>query len=168
MSSVPYIAPWATTFTKYATQLYTPSVIGSVSLQMTIPVNQWWRIIYVTGTLTTTAAAGNRVVVFQVQDSKSVIIFLVAATDPQAASNVTTYLFTSSSSSYTNKAVASSGFSAAALPDLLWPPSSVLTLQCTSSLAGDAMAAAATYAVEVYTESERPGVLQPLATPLIS
>lgn len=165
-ATVPYVAPWQTGFDKYSSQLYSPTVVGGVTLQMTVPTGQWWRVLYATGTFVTSAIAQNRIMEFQVVDASSVSRLIVISTQAQTASTTTTYLFMATSAAYTNQAVASAGFALSPIPDILWPFGSTIELQCVTSVAGDAFMTAGTFAVEVYTE-DRPGVLTPTPTPLI-
>lgn len=164
--ATPYVAPWESGFKRYSTQLYTPTLVIPSVERMTIPDGQWWRIIYLNGTFGTSAIVGPRTVFVVMQKPGGAIVFQEYAPASPGASAFANYLYGPGLTAFANTTDPTAVSVVATLPDLLWQPGTVISLQVAGAQAGDSWQGAATYAVEVYTpEKEGSSILVP--TPAI-
>lgn len=157
--SVPFIAPWAANFNRYAVQVYTPQVDTGFHLFFTPPSNTWLRVVYLSATLETSAAVANRVVQVVVTDPMGHQIFDVGAPVSQPASTSYQYMWAPGLTSYANTTNPNAGFIAAALPDVIWARGATIDIRVTLSDPADFYGATRTFALETYTEQDD-GTLQ--------
>ncbi len=168
MSSVlvPYAAPWQTGFERFATQLYTPTPVSFFKQTMTIPANQWWRIIYLNATFVYNGGGTARSMVMEIDNAKGSPILAVWSPTTSPITSICTYLFGPYLTTFSSTADPTCAMQAETIPDLLWPPGATIFLSNNNNQAADTLGVAV-FAVEVYTE-QRPGVFVPVATPVLA
>lgn len=166
-ASIPYVAPWQSGFDRYSTQLYPIPALTATASKIVIPDGQWWRIVYVNTSWATSAAAANRTLELDVLDRAGVVKFVVQTPLVQIASTIGNYLFAPNAMPTTNTSQALNEFGSMTIPDMLWPPGFQIEVRLLGAQANDGISQQNQIAVEIYTESERPGVLQPSPSPLV-
>jgi hypothetical protein len=151
-SGVPYVAPWQSGFERHPVQNLTPAASGAAKLSLPVPEGQWWRLIYANGRFTTSALPNNRGVFLSIVGADGVEVLRAFAAAAQTPGNTYTYLYGPHVTTFAVVAGTATQMIAEAIPDLLWPPNSVIALDVNQPLAGDAWEASPrTFSVEVYT-----------------
>lgn len=169
MSTLPYVAPWQTQFTRYSTQLYSMSANG-ISRELTIPSLQWWRIGYASARYNTSADAGGRQITFDIGTPGGTTGLTIAAPISQGAGATGLYTVAPNVSAFGSNVSTFATVAVWSIPDLLWGPGTKFTFTDLNNQTGDTFAFLPTLAAEVYTEdynSAGQAVLTPAATPLL-
>lgn len=163
-SGLPYVAPWKTDFTQYSVQLYTATQINTNTFGMTIPVGQWWQIIYLSWAYTTSAIGGTRLTFVTMVDDHNTTRFFCFTAAGQAASVASQYVAGPDLISFANTSVPALQQQVTQLPSLLWAPGFQIQVGVSNSAAGDTWSTAPTFSIQTYTEDYQ-GNLVPQITP---
>lgn len=164
-ATAPYVAPWATDFRRYSTQIVDMPTIGINSCQLFVPDGQWWRIVFVNIGWATFAAVANRVAVLQVVPKGGGVGLIEPAPAAQLASVSATYLYAPGITSFTNLTDPNNNAQVLAIPDLIWAPGTKIQWIVNNAQAGDNFTSPHTLAYELYVPDPAGGLV-PLPTPL--
>lgn len=163
VSVLPYIAPWQTGFERYATQIYPLQQGANQTLQLVVPSNQWYRIVFISEEYLTENVPGNRLVSFNAIDPSGRTVLRVGASASQAPNTGMYYYFAPGAAGFASAPGAGSGQISTPLPDVLYPPGYTLRIVVDFAEAGDGYPTDSQWAgVEIYTE-DRGGSLRPSA-----
>lgn len=161
---VPYIAPWASDWTRYSTQVFVMQTTAQAQRQLTSPSNQWWRIIFMMQGINTDATVADRPALFTINSPAATGQYRQPANVTESASSSYMYLYGPNITGYSNTSSRLLGISAQTIPDVLWPPLTIFGFAFQNAQAGDAFTTTNQFAVEVYTE-QRDGSLTPATIP---
>jgi len=166
--SVPYVAPWQATFDRYGVQVIAGAVQAVNIRRITVPQSQYWRVIYMYATITTSAVVANRVMNYQIVPGDGSQGPFQPANIAIPANTTANYLFGPNLSPYSNVAVAADEASVQPIPDLIWPPGTIIQAFLTNADGGDLWSAS--FAVEIYSirpHNEESVAVPSAATPVL-
>lgn len=163
-SAVPVIAPWQPSLEKYSVQVYKPVPVTFQNDVLTVPVNQWYRVVWWMITWTTSADVANRTLEHHVTapDGRTALSIFQAYT--QTATQVATYMFAPRVDSFVNSTVVNGIYSQTGIPDVLWGPGYAIKAFFSGATVNDTRGSNNAVGVEVYAE-DRHGALVPALTP---
>jgi len=163
----PYIAPWQTGFSRYSTQLFTPTRLGTTSLIMTVPAGQWWRIVYLLSNGTMSAVVANRQWQLTIATPAQSQAFRATGLVPLTASQAGQMIFAPDIGTFVNSTITIDISQGMEIPDALWPPASIITMNLNGAQAGDFVNTASVFAIETYTEQYDNGAPVLVPTPAL-
>jgi len=163
--SIPYIAPWATGFSRYSTQILTFAPAGAASRSLTVPANLWWRVIYVQMRVTTGATPGTRQFNVFVSQPNGGALQLFASAVTSLVSAQDNFIAGPGLDGQDSVGVNFS-WSGRSLPDVLYAPGTIITASIDNLQGGD-ITGNYQAAVEQYAEQYDNGVAVLVPTPAV-
>lgn len=162
---IPYVAPWATGFTRYSTQTLTFPINSSGDPELTVPDNTWYRILWAQGRYQTDGTVGVRGIDMRVTLPQNASVWFQQPLTP-AASTTTFAMWGPSQSPFSVIVNANKQYTQTQIPDILWGPSNAFIIEGGGVLgASDAWLTPVVAGVEVYTEDYTSGALVPAVAP---
>lgn len=164
---VPYVAPWATGFNRYAVQPFTFKLVANHTSTLTVPSGQWYRPMVIYGSYTTNGAAATRQIQLQITAPSFGVALTLSPPASVGASSELKFVYGPNLTTFADTAIATDIASVIAIPDLLWQFGTVFKFETQSFQGGDPGYSAVQMVAEVYTEDYNTGQLVPVATPTI-
>lgn len=167
----PVAAPWATNWLNYPVQFFLMAKDGSGPAgTITVTDGQWWRIIFVSAVFEVTNADFTRTVTLSFAATLPGSELIIGSPGVLTASQSGTFVFgpNLSAIAYGNGTSDSNGISP--LPDLIWPPQTLIQVGVNDDRPGDSMIGLPTIAVEIFTENPEGELIpgpEPIASPII-
>jgi hypothetical protein len=166
---LPYVAPWKTGFTRYSTQTYVPTTLGTLSLYLTVPKPVWWRLLFFSFNLTAANAGSDRFVKLLIikngGPNTSGDQLIVPPAGSQKVNTSVNYLFAPTLTSVAFTSGAGEGAVISGVPDMLWQNGATFQIAVDNANAGDTVTGQLV-GVEIYTEDYAGSGLAPAAAPV--